>query len=154
VLSHTSDYALRAALVLGRAYGRHAVRVDEIADATGAPRNYLAKVLNALAKSGLVTSSRGPTGGFALAFPPKSITLAQVIDHFDEPHRHTRCLLGNGACTPDEPCTAHTEWTAILQARREPLLRLTLADLLNGRAPERAIQLPSHEPSPSAAVNA
>ena len=154
MLSHTSDYALRAALVLGRAYGRQTVRVDEIADATGAPRNYLAKVLNALAKSGIVTSARGPTGGFALAFPPESITLAQVIDHFDEPHLHTRCLLGNGPCTPDNPCTAHTEWTAVLQVRREPLLRLTLADLLNGRAAERANQLPSHEPSPSAAVNA
>lgn len=154
MLSHTSDYALRAALVLGQAYGRHTVRVDEIAAATGAPRNYLAKVLNALAKSGLVTSARGPSGGFALAFPPESITLAQVIDHFDEPHRHTRCLLGNGPCTPDEPCTAHTKWTAVLQARREPLLSLTLADLLSDRAPNRADQLPSHQPSPSAAVNA
>jgi Rrf2 family iron-sulfur cluster assembly transcriptional regulator len=154
VLSHTSDYALRAALVLGRAYGREIVRVDEIAEATGAPRNYLAKVLNALAKSGLVTSARGPTGGFALAFPPESITLAQVIDQFDEPHRHTRCLLGNGPCTPDEPCTAHTEWTAVMHTRREPLLRLTLADLLNGRASERTSQLPSPPPSPTAAVNA
>lgn len=154
MLSHTSDYALRAALVLGRAYGRKTVRVDEIAEATGAPRNYLAKVLNALAKAGLVTSARGPSGGFALAFPPESITLAQVIDHFDEPHRHTRCLLGNGPCTPDAPCTAHVQWTAVLEARREPLIRLTLGDLLDSRARGASTDLTSHEPSRTAAVNA
>jgi Rrf2 family iron-sulfur cluster assembly transcriptional regulator len=156
VLSHTSDYALRAALVLGRAYGRQSVPVDDVAEATGAPRNYLAKVLNSLAKAGLVTSARGPSGGFALASPPESITLAAIIDQFDEPHHHTRCLLGNGPCTPNEPCSAHTEWIAVLEARRAPLLRLTLADLLNGRTSHRADDNSphSHDSSPSAAVNA
>ena len=154
MLSHTSDYALRAALVLGRAYGRKTVRVDEIADATGAPRNYLAKVLNALAKAGVVTSARGPSGGFALAFPPESITLAHIIDQFDEPHRHTRCLLGNGPCTSDDPCAAHTQWNAVMQARREPLVRLTLGDLLSGRAAGPSNDPTSPKPSPTATVNA
>ncbi len=154
MLSHTADYALRATLVLGRAYGRQSVRVDEIAEATGAPRNYLAKVLNALAKAGVVTSARGPSGGFALALAPESITLAQIIDQFDEPHQHTRCLLGNGPCTPDDPCNAHTQWTAVLEARRAPLVKLTLGDLLIGRASAAPDHLPSHEPPRATAVSA
>ena len=53
MLSCTADYALRAILVLARTGSDRPLRADEIADATGAPRNYLAKTLNALAKAGL-----------------------------------------------------------------------------------------------------
>jgi Rrf2 family protein len=80
VLSHTSDYALRAVLVIAREYQRRPLRADEIAASTGAPRNYLAKTLNALAKAGVLTSARGPQGGFTLAIAPDSLTIAQVID--------------------------------------------------------------------------
>lgn len=135
MLSATSDYALRAVLVLARAYGRRAVRADEIADATAAPRNYLAKTLNALAKAGVVTSARGPQGGFALAVAPDALTLARVIDCFDEPRPHTRCLLGTVPCDPAHPCAAHHCWTGIMAARRAPLASTTVADLLGDHLP-------------------
>jgi Rrf2 family protein len=129
VLSSTADYALRAILVLAREYGRRPLRADEIADATGAPRNYMAKTLNALVKAGLLTSSRGPLGGFSLAISPRSLTLARVIDCFDEPRPHTHCLLGDKACDPTNPCAAHDVWSRITATRREPLASTTIADL-------------------------
>lgn len=132
MLSATSDYALRAALVLAREYGKRLMRADEIADATGAPRNYMAKTLNALVKANIASSSRGPLGGFQLVLPPEMVSVADVIDCFDEPRRNACCLLGNSACDPNNPCAAHTKWTAILVARREPLARTTLSDLLSG----------------------
>ncbi|MGZ8376138.1 MAG: RrF2 family transcriptional regulator [Gemmatirosa sp.] len=135
MLSHTSDHAIRAMLVLARRYGTGLVRTEEIAHATGAPRNYLSKTLYALAKAGLVTSARGPTGGFALAIAPDAVTLARVIDCFDEPRPHTRCLLGTAPCDPAHPCAAHERWTAVMAARRVPLTTTTLADLLAGDAP-------------------
>ncbi|HET9012086.1 MAG TPA: Rrf2 family transcriptional regulator [Gemmatimonadaceae bacterium] len=131
MLSTTSDYALRAVLFLARRRDGRALRADEIADATAAPRNYLAKTLNALAKAGIVTSARGPQGGFALAGDPASITLARVIDCFDEPRPHHRCLLGTAPCDPEHPCAAHSRWTAIMDARRTPLANTTIADLLS-----------------------
>ncbi|HEX8906653.1 MAG TPA: Rrf2 family transcriptional regulator, partial [Longimicrobiaceae bacterium] len=69
MLSKTAEYALRALLVLARrgARGGAAVRAEEIADAVGAPRNYMSKTLHALAKQGFVASARGPLGGFTLA---------------------------------------------------------------------------------------
>ena len=100
MLSHTSDYALRAMLVLARRHGGCPVRVEEIASVTGAPRNYLGKTLHALTKAGLVTSARGPAGGFSLAVAPEALTLARVIDCFDEPHPSGHCLMGAGACNP------------------------------------------------------
>jgi Rrf2 family iron-sulfur cluster assembly transcriptional regulator len=130
MLSTTSDHALRALLVLGRHYGQRPLRADEIAVATGAPRNYLAKTLNALAKEGLVSSARGPLGGFMLAIAPDRLTLARVIDCFDEPRAQATCMLGTTPCDPLRPCSAHVRWTAIAQARRAPLNGTTIADLL------------------------
>ena len=143
MLSHTSDYALRAMLVLARRHGGRPVRVEEIAAATGAPRNYLGKTLHALTKAGLVTSARGPAGGFSLAVAPEALTLARVIDCFDEPRPSGHCLLGAGACNPARPCAAHHRWTAILAARRAPLATTTLADLLGDRPTLQPLPIPA-----------
>ena len=135
MLSQTADYALRATLVLARRHGEGPVRVERIAAATGAPRNYLSKTLHALGKAGIVSSARGPAGGFTLAVAPDALTLARVIDCFDGPRTQTRCLLGTGPCDPARPCAAHRRWTAIADARRAPLATTTVADLLAGDAP-------------------
>jgi Rrf2 family protein len=134
VLSNTSDYALRAVLVIAREYQQRTLRADEIAASTGAPRNYLAKTLNALAKAGVLTSARGPQGGFTLAVAPEQLTLARVIDCFETRKPHTRCMLGGGPCDPERPCAAHGKWSMITKSRREPLATTTVADLL-GAAP-------------------
>jgi len=128
MLSATADHAIRAVLVLARARG--VMHADQIAAATGAPQNYLAKTLNALAKSGVVTSARGPAGGFALAVAPSALPIARIVDLFDTPRNQTRCMLGNVPCDPANPCAAHECWTRVMQARRQPLLSTTFADLL------------------------
>lgn len=130
MISNTADYALRAVLLLGANFGGRAMRADEIASAIGAPQNYLAKTLNTLAKSGLLTSSRGPTGGFALAIHPAGLALSRIIDVFDEPRPHTRCLLGNRPCNRARPCAAHAHWGRINDQRRAPFTSTTVADLL------------------------
>ena len=135
MLSNTADYAIRAILVLARRNDGRPVHAEVIAAATGAPRNYLAKTLNALAKARIVTSMRGPQGGFRLAVKPTDLTLARVIDLFDEPRQHTRCLLGDSACDPACPCAAHHRWTAVMVARRAPLTSTTFADLLEDADP-------------------
>ena len=132
MLSSTSDYALRAILVLAQATDGRPLRADQIARATASPANYLAKTLNALAKAGLVHSTRGPFGGFVLAVPAAELSLAQIIDCFDEPRPQTHCLLGNAACDLRHPCIAHQRWTAIKDARRAALADTTVADLLGG----------------------
>jgi Rrf2 family iron-sulfur cluster assembly transcriptional regulator len=130
MLSSTSDYALRAILVLAQATDGRPLRAEEIARATGSPANYLAKTLNALAKAGLVTSARGPFGGFTLAVPAGELSLARIVDCFDEARPQTRCLLGSVPCDPRHPCAAHHRWTAVKNARRAALAETTVADLL------------------------
>ncbi len=130
MLSSTSDYALRAILALAQTDTGRPMRADEIARVTGAPANYLAKTLNALGKAGIVTSARGPRGGFTLAHPADELTLARIVDCFDEARPATQCLLGTRACDARHPCRAHERWTAVQQSRRAALADTTVADLL------------------------
>ena len=136
MLSLTSDYALRAVLVLARAHDGAPMPADAIADAIGAPRNYLSKTLHALARAGLVRSARGPTGGYALAVAPGELALARVVAVFDAPREAARCLLGARACDPAHPCAAHHRWTAIADAQRAPLASTMVADLLSAESAE------------------
>jgi Rrf2 family protein len=131
MFGRTADYALRALLFLARQETDTGyVQARAIAKATGMPANYAGKVLNALAREGLVESARGPTGGFRLAVPPETITAAQIVDLFSPSVPNSRCILGTTNCNPRRPCAAHARWTAVLDAQRAPLAATTIADLI------------------------
>ena len=134
MLSRTSQHALRAVLYLARRWNEGPVPVDTIADALGAPRNYLSKTLHLLAKHGIVDSVRGVHGGFSLAVAPERLPLSRVVDLFDEPRTTGMCLLGGRPCDATAPCVAHRRWTAIADAARAPLATTTIADLLGAPA--------------------
>lgn len=130
MLSQTSEHAVRAVLYLAQRAQGESVPADVIADALGAPRNYLAKTLNALAKAGIVASMRGPTGGFRLAVSADGLTLEEVIRPFDEARARRVCLLGGKPCCDEAPCAAHFRWKAVNEDVWAPLRRTTVADLL------------------------
>ena len=108
----------------------HSMRDDALAEAIGAPRNYLAKTLNALAKSGILHSARGTSGGFSLAIAPQDLTIARVTQLFDERPRTGVCLLSKRACDATNPCAAHVTWTNITASALQAIEHTTIADLL------------------------
>ena len=138
MFGRSADYALRALLFIARegGDGRY-VHADRIAGATAMPANYTGKILNTLAREGLLTSSRGPTGGFRLARDAAAITAAEVVDLFTAAPANRQCILGAAPCSPRKPCAAHERWTAVLDAQRAPLAATTIASLItadsNGR---------------------
>jgi len=131
LLSQTAEHALRAVLYLGRHEGRGLVSSQEIADALGAPPNYLSKILRMLAKRGILRSLRGPNGGFQLAAAPKHITPAQVVQAVDDVAVPATCLLGDRLCDPDDPCAVHERWSALSAQVLAPLQSTSIADLLS-----------------------
>jgi Rrf2 family transcriptional regulator, iron-sulfur cluster assembly transcription factor len=139
MLSQTSEYALRAILYLARVATSQPVSADVIAEALDAPRNYLSKTLNALAKRGLVSSTRGPQGGFRLAVEPEALTIAEVIHAFDEPRRRSICMLGGQRCDDRQPCTVHVRWKAVATDMWAPVKNTTIADLLRGELDDQSI---------------
>jgi Rrf2 family protein len=105
VLSQTNEYALRAAVSLANDDGR-SLTTDELAQLTGVPRGYLAKVLQQLRRAGIVSSRRGMRGGFTLARPATELTALAVVDAIDPLPLITTCPLGRREHR-DELCPLH-----------------------------------------------
>lgn len=130
ILSQTAVYALQAVLHLAEAEGDEPLRVDDIARALDVPRNYLSKILHVLARDGVLTSTRGPRGGFRLRRPPSELRLESVIEHFDEITSASGCLLGRVRCSDADPCAAHARWKRVSDAVRSFLRDTTIEELL------------------------
>jgi len=134
MLSATAEHALRAVLFIAQFPDQTRFASDTIAAALGAPRNYLSKTLQALARAGVLKSSRGPGGGFSLAIAPEVLTIARVIAPFTDRPKASLCLLRNRPCDGDSPCGAHAKWIAITSHFELAIDHTSIADLLAGEA--------------------
>jgi FeS assembly SUF system regulator len=107
-----------------------------IAAATGVPEPTVAKVLKALAASGLVASQRGARGGYRLLRPLDEIAIADVIAAIDGPIALTACV--EGATTPCEVqglCAVKGRWDLVNDAIRHALGNITLSDMREASVP-------------------
>lgn len=94
MFSQTVEYALRAMLCLASQNGT-ALTSERIAQQTQVPASYLSKVLRDLVRAQLVSSFRGPNGGFVLAHAAAQITVLQVVNAVDPIRRIARCPMNN-----------------------------------------------------------
>ena len=131
MLSQTTEYALRAFIYIARQAPR-SVRLNEVAKAVKAPARYLAKILSQLVRDGLLTSTRGPAGGFAPAQRRAPVTLASVAALF-EPTTHHYCLLGSGLCGRNPDCPVHQHWAPIASSMSEFFASTTVEELVASR---------------------
>jgi Rrf2 family protein len=138
MLSQTAEYALRTILFLGEHQDRPLVRVGELAETLGIPRNYLSKTLHQLARAGVLASSRGKLGGFRLARPAERISLAEVIAPFDGPTGARTCLLGRAVCSDQSPCAAHARWKGVSSKVSDFFRETTVAQLLGSGGSRRS----------------
>jgi Rrf2 family protein len=136
MLNQTTEHAVRALLYLAQRDPEEAVSAERMAQALGAPANYLSKTLNVLSRHGLLRGTRGPQGGYRLIRSPAEITLAEVAAVFEESRARAVCLLGDRPCTDRAPCQAHGQWLVLCAQVEAPLRTTTLATLL-GEASER-----------------
>jgi Rrf2 family protein len=134
VLSNTAQYALRAMIYLGQREGEGPIRVDEIADQLGVPRNYLSKIMHALVKEGILQSLRGPHGGFKLARPSATISLFELVASFDDIEARRVCLLGRKECSDVNPCAIHEHWKATATQVARFFRDTSLADVVKDPA--------------------
>ena len=131
ILSQTAEHALRAVLyVAGSEERGELIKVNEIADELRMPRNSLSKILHSLTRSGVLSSVRGPNGGFRLAIPAEQLSLARVVAPYDSVGQDRRCLLGRSRCTDDEACAAHDSWKSVSRQVGDFFHCTTVADLM------------------------
>lgn len=137
LLSRSGQYALRALLHIAE-QPEGPVRTSEIAAALDVPANYLSKLLHRLARDGVLDSTRGPSGGFALAIPADQLSLAEALQPIESERLDRRCLLGRPQCRDSDPCAVHGQWKALAEHIDGFLGETTLANLLPPRAPARS----------------
>ena len=108
MLTTTSKYGLRVLVALAGTEGAAFVPGKSLAERTGVPRDYLAKILLALGNAGLVEAVRGRGGGYRLGRAADGIRLIDAVEVFEGVRTHPSCLLGiHDDCSDDHPCSAH-----------------------------------------------
>lgn len=104
----------------------------------------VSKLLKTLTRSGLVVSTRGSHGGYALARAAEKISAAEIIDALEGPVAITECSSTDGACDLEAYCRVGLAWQRINRSIREALQEVTLADLRRERDPMPTPDLGSH----------
>ncbi|MCR4294349.1 MAG: Rrf2 family transcriptional regulator [Elusimicrobia bacterium] len=128
-------HALQALAVVAARPGE-ALELTGVARRFDLPESALAKSFQALVRAGVLSSRRGPNGGYRLDRPPREVTLAEVIEALGgSDRRHGRCLLEERECSAGGTCALHAAAVEADERMRSELRSLTLADL---KMPRRA----------------
>jgi Rrf2 family protein len=131
MLSQTAEYALRAVLYVAQ-HGDRLVQVGEMAEVLRIPRNYLSKIVHALARAHVLESTRGKAGGFRLAVAPDRLYVVDVVAPFDRLGEARQCLLGRPQCNDRTACAAHTRWKDAAERVAAFFRETTVAELMEG----------------------
>ncbi|MDP1809306.1 MAG: Rrf2 family transcriptional regulator [Actinomycetota bacterium] len=129
-ISSKAEYGIRAMVEIAASDGP--LKRSAIARRQGIPIPFLTQVLRALVNTGLVSSSRGPYGGYLLAQPADSITLLDIVTRLQGPVMPKGCLETSGldACLiGGADCLLRDVWSALKSANEQVLRGVTLDDL-------------------------
>ncbi|MBX3472964.1 MAG: Rrf2 family transcriptional regulator [Planctomycetes bacterium] len=129
MFSQASEYALRALTELARSDQRDWVLTSQLAAQLDIPIHYLAKVLQVLARRGMLESQRGRQGGFRLARSPADITAWDVASELDDAKALHGCIMGESECSDETACPLHALWKTIRDRFIRMLQTTTLRDL-------------------------
>ena len=137
LLSTTAQHAVRALSSLATHKPGSAVLGRELAETTGVPASYLAKILLVLNRAGLIEATRGTGGGYRLARRPDEIFLVEIVHPIDGAPEIELCVLGLDECTCENPCALHDWWKEVREGFRERLQQTSLAEAsLKAHAPK------------------
>jgi Rrf2 family transcriptional regulator, iron-sulfur cluster assembly transcription factor len=134
-VTRADEYAIIGLLYLAKQPPERMVMIDEVSEAEGVPKSFLAKIFQSLAKAGFVNSHRGAGGGFSLAKPAGEITLLQVLHCVEGVFALQKCVTDDPECvvstTRMSNCTLCAVFTEAQNRVNEVFARTTLADLLH-----------------------
>lgn len=116
MLSNTSKYAIRAViyLALNCTEKNSKIGIKQISSELEIPTPFLGKILQLLAKHKLLSSTKGPHGGFGLLKDPREISLMDIVEIVDGMDNFNLCVLGLQTCTKDEVhCPVHKSYAEL-----------------------------------------
>jgi Rrf2 family iron-sulfur cluster assembly transcriptional regulator len=125
-------YALRASLALARLYDPGSpVTINQLSEEEQISSVFLEQIFFKLRKAGLVSSARGPGGGFQFTVPPDKITLKEILEAAGEELDVTSCDKNAKACNATgKRCSSHAVWEDITKMLNEYFSTMTLATVM------------------------
>src|SRR5574341_1615235 len=128
-LTTKGRFAVTAMVDLAMRQTRGPVTLAAISERQHISLSYLEQLFGRLRRAKLVSSVRGPGGGYNLAQPAQGISVADIIVAVDEPLDATQCG-GKENCLDDKRCMTHDLWATLNTKMYEYLSSVTLADLV------------------------
>ncbi len=127
--SQKTEYGIRAMVALAQEYDKGLISVKQLSEREDIPTAFLEQIMADLRRTGLVTSSRGASGGYRLSNSPKITTVSQVVSALEEDLSASRCQLG---CKRTVDCSARPVLEVIEKTIIETLEQISLSDLAAG----------------------
>ncbi|MCA1587323.1 MAG: Rrf2 family transcriptional regulator [Chloroflexi bacterium] len=130
-ISSRTEYGIRILLTLAGAEGERCLSVSEIARREKLPPAYLEKLVRDLRRSGLVTATRGQSGGYRLARPAADIAMTEAVRALEGPLLEMPCAGARDLehCDRPQPCSVHEVFQRVYESLSVSLGATTLADV-------------------------
>lgn len=131
MFSKACEYGIRATIYITNASkSNQRVSLKDIAQAIDSPEAFTAKILQQLARSGIIRSLKGPSGGFEVDNEQRArIRAIDIVTAIDGDQIFHGCGLGLKACNEEKPCPVHDKFKVIREQLRDMLAGTTIAQL-------------------------
>jgi len=151
-LTTKGRFAVTAMVDLAMRQTRGPVTLAAISERQHISLSYLEQLFGKLRRRNLVSSVRGPGGGYRLAKPMQGVTVADIVIAVDEPLDATQCG-GKENCADDKRCMTHELWATLNKKMHEYLSSVSLADLVAQQAAKPPVAV-LHDKRPAEKVAA
>ncbi len=128
-LTKKADYALMAMKHLAEQPSSASRSAKDVSDAYGIPPEALAKILQRLARAGLLQSQHGINGGYTLARPAHTISAFEVIQAIDGPLFITSCITQRGECDQSDRCNIREPLRKVNESIEAVLKRIKISHM-------------------------
>lgn len=134
MFSKACEYGIRSAIYIAeKALENDKVSLREVAKAIDSPEAYTSKILQLLSRNRIISSEKGPTGGYSIDRNKlEKVMLSDLVFAIDGNSVYEGCGLGLKRCNESKPCPAHFQFKKIRNDLKEMLEATTLLDLALG----------------------
>ncbi|MBW7844299.1 MAG: Rrf2 family transcriptional regulator [Bacteroidia bacterium] len=131
MFSKACEYAIKATIyVASKSLENVRVKIGDIADNSGSPGAFTAKILGALTKHEIVNSIKGPYGGFEISVDKmKKTKISEIVYAIDGDTIYNGCALGLNKCNAADPCPMHDKFVTIRNELKQMLETTTVFEL-------------------------
>ena len=128
-LSSKTHYGLMACHILAKNYPDNAVSASTLENHISVSGKYLEKIMRMLSSRGIITATRGASGGYYLAKSPENITIGEIVRALEDDMEIIECVKEGGKC---KCCPSSGVWKRLYEGINSLLDSMTLEQMVNG----------------------